>query len=135
MTVPEMPPEVAAVLDRYPAQARVKLLELRKILFEEAERLEVGALQETLKWGEPAYLTPISKAGSTIRMAWKPKKPETCSLFFSCNTDLIARMRETFPVEFQYVGNREVSFPIEEDLPDFAARAIVGMALTYHRAK
>lgn len=32
---------------------------------------EIGEIEETLKWVEPSYLTPKSKRGSTIRVAWK----------------------------------------------------------------
>ena len=133
LTLPSMPADVKAAFASYPAAAQSKLHALRRIIFEEAARLDVGELQETLKWGEPAYLTPKSKAGSTIRMAWKAKHPNSCSLFFNCNTDLVERMRERFPLEFQYSGNRAAALPLKGELPDFVARAIVAMALTYHR--
>ncbi|MGH1575652.1 DUF1801 domain-containing protein [Planktotalea sp.] len=131
----DMPTPVSEVFATYPEDARSRLLELRAIIFEEAARLEVGALEETLKWGEPAYLTAKTKAGSTIRMAWKDKSPNSCSLYFNCNTDLVPRMSEAFPFEFKYIGNREVAMRLDEELPDFAARALVSMALTYHRNK
>jgi hypothetical protein len=28
----------------------------------------VGALHETLKWGQPAYLTPETRSGTTLRL-------------------------------------------------------------------
>ncbi|WP_085307866.1 DUF1801 domain-containing protein [Planktotalea arctica] len=130
---PDMPAAVQAVFASYPPLAQARLHALRRVVFEEAARLDVGALEETLKWGEPAYLTASSKAGSTIRMAWKEKHPNSCSLFFNCQSDLVLRMSEAFPSEFQYTGNRAVTMPLHGDLPDFAARAIVSMALTYHR--
>ncbi|MGB7317952.1 MAG: DUF1801 domain-containing protein, partial [Planktotalea sp.] len=130
-----MPQDVKTVFESYPQLAQVRLQRLRRIIFEEAVRLDVGALEETLKWGEPAYLTTKSKAGSTIRMAWKDKAPASFSLFFNCNTDLVGRMSEQFPTEFRYIGNREVAMNLDDDLPEFAARALVSMALTYHRDK
>ena len=48
---------------------------LRSLLVEVAEDLCVGPLTETLKWGEPAYLTEVTKAGTTVRIAWKPATP------------------------------------------------------------
>ncbi len=134
-STPEIPSAVNAVFESYPKAARAQLKALRQIIYEEAARLEVGALEETLKWGEPAYLTPVSKAGSTIRMGWKDKTPNTVSLYFICNTNLVDRMSEAFPSEFTYVGNREVVMPLDANLPDFATRAIISMALTYHRDK
>lgn len=68
----QLNPEVAVVFDSYPEEMRVKLLFLRRLIYETAASLEeVGELEETLKWGEPSYLTPKSKSGSTIRIAWK----------------------------------------------------------------
>ena len=133
LVLPAMPLAVQSIFEGYPKAAQAKLQTLRQMIFEEAVRLDVGALQETLKWGEPAYLTPKSKAGSTIRMAWNKKRPNACGLFFNCNTDLVQRMSATFPSEFQYVGNREVVMPLEVEIPGFPARALISMALTYHR--
>jgi hypothetical protein len=48
-------PDVAATFDSYPPKFRRKLLALRKLILETAESTEgVGAIEETLKWGEPA---------------------------------------------------------------------------------
>jgi len=128
-----MPQDVKAVFATYPVAAQAKFNALREVIFEEAARLEVGALHETLKWGEPAYLTPKSKAGSTIRMAWKQKFPNQCTLLSNCNTDLVERMCEAFPSEFHYSGNRAVSLDLATDVPEFPTRALMAMALTYHR--
>jgi hypothetical protein len=67
-------PEVKLVFDTYPEKVKTKLLNLRIIILETATELEeIESLEETLKWGEPSY---ISKTGSTIRIDWKEKKPE-----------------------------------------------------------
>ena len=59
--------EVTAVFNSYPQKVKAKLLFLRQLIFDTAESIEgVGEIEETLKWGEPSYLTPISKSGSTI---------------------------------------------------------------------
>jgi len=64
-----MSPEVAAVFDRYPAELREQLLELRSIVLDTAATTDgVGALEEALRWGEPAYLTTQSGSGSTVRI-------------------------------------------------------------------
>ena len=68
-------PEVAAVFKGYPKDMREKLLFLRRLIFGTASATEgVGELEETLKWGEPSYLTPDTKSGSTVRIDWKEKK-------------------------------------------------------------
>ena len=80
-------PNVAQVFNSYPEPMRTKMLRLRQIVFEAAAETEgVAAVEETLKWGEPSYLT---KGGSTIRMDWKRKSPHQYALYFNCNTSLV----------------------------------------------
>ena len=44
-------------------------MKLRQLIFDVAAKTkDVGQLEETLKWGEPAYLTSESKSGSLIRI-------------------------------------------------------------------
>ena len=65
-----MPADVAAAFSGFPASVRARLLEVRDLIFETAVAIEgVGPLTETLKWGEPAYLTLATGSGSTIRLA------------------------------------------------------------------
>lgn len=60
---------VIKTFDHYPNSIRQKLMQLRKLILETASETEgVNKLEETLKWGEPSYLT---KSGSTIRIDWK----------------------------------------------------------------
>ena len=64
-------PEVARVFDGYPEPMRKKMMRLRQLVLDTASETEgVNAPEETLKWGEPSYLT---KDGSTIRMDWKAR--------------------------------------------------------------
>ncbi|MBU2454123.1 MAG: DUF1801 domain-containing protein, partial [Proteobacteria bacterium] len=57
--------DVAAVFNSYPKKIRAKLMFLRKLILETADVIEgVGEIEETLKWGEPSYLTPKTKSGS-----------------------------------------------------------------------
>ena len=65
----QSPKAVAKVFENYPKAVRSKLLFLRQLIFETAERTQgVGELEETLKWNQPSYLTPETKSGSTIRI-------------------------------------------------------------------
>ena len=62
-------PEVAEVFNMYPKRMRQKLMLLRQLVLDTASETEgIITLEETLKWGEPSYVT---KGGSTIRMGWK----------------------------------------------------------------
>ena len=58
-------PAVAAVFAAYPPTIRPKLMALREAIFRTAPATEgVGELEETLRWGEPAYVT--SKASQLL---------------------------------------------------------------------
>ena len=66
-------PAVEAIFAAYPAKIRPKLMALREAIFSTAAATEgVGELEETLRWGEPAYVTTKTGSGSPIRIA------ETC---------------------------------------------------------
>ena len=64
---PPIPQPVADVLARHPSPVRARLLDIRALIYSVATKTGgVGPLTETLKWGEPAYLTEASKSGTTI---------------------------------------------------------------------
>jgi len=64
-------PAVAEVFAVCPPGMRRKLLALRRLIFETAAKIDgVGEIEETLKWGEPAYLMAETRSGSTVRVGW-----------------------------------------------------------------
>jgi hypothetical protein len=129
-------PAVGAVFDAYPKPLRTKLLALRRLILETAEMTKgVGALEETLKWGQPSYLTPETKSGSTIRIDRVKSSANHIALYFHCQTDLVATFRELYPNELTYSGNRAVIFNADDELPEAALRHCIGLALTYHSSK
>ena len=112
------------------------MLVVRELIFSvAADTPGVGAVEETLKWGEPAYLTPFSRSGSTIRIDWKPRAPEVCGVYFNCQTDLVERFRTLFADEFAFEGNRAVLMDLSKPLPASALRLCIAAALTYHGVK
>jgi hypothetical protein len=59
--------KVAAVFKAYPPAVRTRLLALRELVFDVAATTpEVGRLTETLKWGQPSYLTAESGSGTLV---------------------------------------------------------------------
>ena len=119
--------------DSYPPKIRSRMKHLRKLILDVAKHLpEVGKLEETLKWGEPAYLTSQTKSGTTIRIDWKEKNPAYYCLYVHCQTSLVDSYRSIFPDTFVYEGNRAVCFPVDEPLEEEALRICIEMALTYH---
>jgi Domain of unknown function (DU1801) len=120
----------------YPLAMRRKLLALRALIFKTAASIPtVGKLEETLKWGEPAYLTSQSKSGSTIRIDWKKSKPSQYAMYFNCQTSLVETFRTLFPNEFKFEGDRAIVFDESDPLPIEALTFCVAAALTYHRDK
>ena len=127
--------DVEDVIASYPEKAQARIRELRRLILSPAAAIpDVGPVTETLKWGEPAYLTEQSKSGSTIRIAWKEKSPEQYAMFLNCQTTLVDTYRTLFP-ELNFEGNRAVLFDINSELPEASARRCIELALTYHLAK
>lgn len=131
--LPTMPPHVAEVFAGYPVQARRTLFDLRSLIFETA-RLEpqVGPLSETLKWGEPAYLTERTKSGSTIRLGWKRATPSYVYLYFNCHTDLVPSFRARLGEDLMFQGRRAVVLAASESIPRGPLQVCIQAALTYH---
>ena len=128
--------DVAAAFDSYPPKFRRKLLALRRLILKTAKSTEgVGKIEETLKWGEPAYLTSESKSGSTIRIAWKRSKPTQYAMYFHCQTNLVELFRELFPDAFRFEGNRAIVFHEQDEVPVEELSFCIAAALTYHRTK
>ncbi len=125
--------KVASVFDAMPLAIRKKMLSLRKMILETAAQSEdVGAIEETLKWGEPSYLC---KAGSTIRLGYKASDPHHYGMYFNCQSKLIETFREVYADEFNFDGNRALIFNLDDEVPAEALSHCIRVALRYHRCK
>lgn len=134
--------------ESYPTKIRAKLEYLRSLILEVAHNTEqVGDIEETLKWGEPAYITlpvkgkatdpsiKVKKAkapGTTIRIDWKSKTPNQYALYVNCKTNLIDTYNSLFPGTFIFEGSRALVFELDQALPEEELRICIQMALTYH---
>lgn len=129
-------PDVASVFAAYPPALRDRLLRLRDLIFETAAATDgVGPLQETLKWGQPSYLTPRTKSGTTIRIDAVKSEPGRYALYVHCQTNLVASFREMYPDVLTCEGNRAVLFDEEDAVPEDVLRHCIALALTYHARK
>lgn len=127
-----VPPPVQAAFDAFPVDARLKLLEIRDLIFVTAAATpDVGPLKEAPRWGEPAYLTAPG-VGSSVRLAWKPRTPDKVGVYFICRTSLVDRFRAMFPDEMDYEGDRAILLPVKGKLPTGPLSACIREALTYH---
>jgi hypothetical protein len=128
--------EVAEALGRYSEPIRLRLLQIRDLIFAVAAETEgVGPLTETLKWGEPAYLTEASRSGTTIRLGVSKSAPDHCAVFVNCQTTLIDTFRAHFADDFAFEGQRALLLPAAGDLRREPLALCLRAALTYHRQK
>lgn len=126
-------PKVETVFGQLPVKARKKLLNLRKLIIVVASELDtVTELEETLKWGEPSYL---SKHGSTIRIDWKAKSPDQYAIYFKCTSKLVPTFKDVFDDTFKFEGNRAIVFGLDDELPEAELKKCIASALTYHKVK
>ena len=128
--------DVESVFANYPTDVRARLMQLRQLIFETAATTAgVGALEETLRWSEPSYLTTQSKSGSIVRMHWKPSDGDHYRMYFHCQTNLVATFRQLYPTELRYDGNRSIVLSRRDPVPIDALCHCVTLALTYHASR
>lgn len=127
---------VEAKFDQYPHQIKEKLLFLRELIFNTSSEFnEIGTLQETLKWNEPAYLPLKSNIGSTVRIDWKSSTPHFYYIYFNCKTSLVEDFKEIHTDIFSYEGNRGIRFHINDSIPIDELSDCIAASLTYHISK
>jgi hypothetical protein len=125
--------EVEQVFNTYPKHIRVKMMRLRRLIMEMAEEVDgVESIDETLKWGEPAYVT---RYGSTVRIDWKSSKPHQYVMYFHCKTKLIDTFRTLYDDKFEFDGNRAIVFDEKDRVPVEELKHCISLSLTYHKIK
>ncbi|HEX9601540.1 MAG TPA: DUF1801 domain-containing protein [Mariniflexile sp.] len=126
-------PKVNDVFNNYPEAVQHQLGYLRALVLSVASEINgLVKLEETLKWGEPSYLT---KHGSTIRMDWKAKNPEQYAIYFKCTSKLVPTFKTIYKNTFEYEGNRAIVFKLNDIIPEAELKSCISMALRYHKIK
>ena len=126
-------PRVQGVFDKYPDSVKNQLLNLRRLVLDTASEIDgLHKLEETLKWGEPSYLT---KHGSTVRMNWKKKSPEQYAIYFKCTSKLVETFRAIYKDKFEFENNRAIVFQLNDSIPEKELKHCIALALTYHKVK
>lgn len=124
-------PNVKAVFAAYPQGLRGRLLGLRALVFAAADDAGVGAIEETLKWGQPAYRPRAPSTGTTVRL--DATKSGGYALYVHCQTTLASQFRDLYPGRFRYEGDRALLFKVDEAPPRAELRHCIALALSYHR--
>ncbi len=126
-------PEVLEIIDNYPVPVRKKLLQLRQLVLDTALEIDsADKLEETLKWGEPSYVT---KRGSTVRVDWDRSNPDQYAIYFHCKTKLVDTFKELYRDQFQFDGNRAIIFKLSDDLAVKELKHCISLSLRYHSVK
>ena len=126
-------PKVNDKFNNYPESVREKMQFLRQLVIETAEETDgVEALEETLKWGEPSFVT---KNGSTLRMDWKERTPGQYAMYFQCSSRLVDTFRMVFSHQFRYEGKRAIVFQLNEKIPVQELKECIKASLIYHDVK
>jgi hypothetical protein len=126
---------VASVFKAYPPGIRAKLMALRELVFDAARQTAgVGRLSETLKWGQPSYLTEETGSGTTVRID-RLKTGDGYAAYFHCQSGLIGQFRELYPDTFRYEGKRAIVFAPGDRVPAKELRHCIALALTHHARK
>ncbi|MDX2485256.1 MAG: DUF1801 domain-containing protein [Pseudodonghicola sp.] len=127
----EMSAPVAAAFAGFPPEAQTGLRALRALILSvAADTPEAGRLSEELRWGQPAYLTPETGAGTTLRLG--VPKSGGFALFVHCQTSLIDEFRELVGRDWPVEGRRAILFEDPDAIMDPALRLLIRRALTYH---
>ncbi len=128
MTIPFENQDVAEAFERFSRTERKALMQIRALIFEiAASDPKIGILEECLKWGQPAYVTP-SKSGSTIRLG--VAKKGGYAVFTHCQSSIMQDFRQIAPL-LDYDGNRAVQFVRDIPPPLVELEFLIRRALTY----
>lgn len=126
-------PRVEGVFNNYPEHVKNKIQHLRSLILDVANQSQdITEIEETLKWGEPSYLV---KKGSTLRIDWKPKKPDQYAMYFKCTSKLVETFKIVFKDTFEFEGHRAIVFKLDDSIPETELKQCIGAALKYHNVK
>lgn len=106
--------------------------QLRRIILQVAQENGLGEVEESLKWGEPSF---VAKGGSAVRIDWKVKFPDSCFVFFQCQTSLVETFKELYGDVFRYEGNRALVLDLSQGLPVRELKHCIFLSLQYHKLK
>ena len=123
-------PDDLGNLASFDPQVITKLLPWRQLILEVAAGTPgVGAISESLKWGEPSYTPQKKGIGSSVRLALC--RDGNVALNFICHTGLVDSFRELYTGTLQFEGRRTIVIGPELDVHVDELRHCIAMALTF----
>jgi len=132
--LPAPPQAITDAINQAPPDAQDGLWALRALILETAQHLpDVGTVEECLKWGQPAFTTPETKSGSTLRIGCP--KNGGFALYAHCQTNIISSYADAFPGLDTVEGNRAICFTDITQIDPSRHGRLVSHALRYHLTK
>lgn len=128
-------PRIRKTIADWPQAAQDHLKAARRIACDMAQSAAIGPLEESLKWGQPAWRPRAPRTGATLRLNWSPSHPDHLMALVDCKTDLASQMSISFPGQFLNDGRRSLSFDLAHPLPGDAFAQLAHLTFTYHRRK
>jgi len=126
-------PSVKAAFEDYPQLIRGSLEDLRETILEVGDLIHgAGAIEESLKWGQPAYRAKRPGVGTTVRIGTQAAGTEY-ALFVHCQTTLIDDFKALYRNRLKFVDNRALVFAVGEVPPMEPLKHCIALALTYGR--
>lgn len=125
--------DIEAIVQDYPPEIQSRFQEFQTMVLELANRTEdINKLEESLKWGEPAFKSNI---GSPFRFGWSTKRPDQFGIYFICTTTLVETFRQLYPDFFTFDGNRGLIFSPGKEFPKEPLIHCLELALRYKKVK
>ncbi|WP_299280488.1 hypothetical protein [uncultured Tateyamaria sp.] len=119
----------------WPGAAQHRFGQMRALFLDVAAQADIGPLDESLKWAQPAWRPRKPRIGSTLRLNWSPSVPDRLITYVDCKTDLAGQMATRFPGAFHNDGRRSLGFDLDTDLPTNALWQLAHLTFTYHLTK
>ena len=117
-----------AAFDAFPPDTRDPLLTLRSLIYANAADLNVGPVEESLKWGQPSYVPAAPKTGTPIRLGCS--KSGDIAVFVHCQSSVLKDLAPVLPAGVTLDGTRGVLFT--DGIDTSVATTVIRAALTYH---
>ncbi|WP_299148508.1 hypothetical protein [uncultured Tateyamaria sp.] len=130
-----MHPGQLTLIAGWPDTAQHHFGAMRALFLDVAAQADIGPLEESLKWGQPAWRPRKPRTGSTLRLDWSRAAPDRLMAYVDCKTDLADQMAARFPCAFHNDGRRSLGFDLDTDLPTDAVRQLAHLTFTYHLTK
>ena len=102
------------------------------ILAVAAADARIGALEESLKWGQPAYLPKRARVGTTLRI--DATGDDRYAIYFHCQSRLSEQYDALFGNQL-VMDHRSIQISVDDPPAAETLKHVVQLALTYHLSK